>query len=96
MSKSFEEILINGNEEELNNYDIYDLDNLKELYNESCSLRFISNWKLTKRYVKQFEENVIITIEKAKLLTWNGMVFQTGLMIILPQAVVQFLQQNST
>lgn len=35
------------------------LEDLEDAYNNSCPLRFISNWKLDKRYVKQFEENVI-------------------------------------
>lgn len=28
---------------------------LEQAYNNSCELRFISNWKLDKQYVKQFE-----------------------------------------
>lgn len=38
-------------------YKIYIID-LEDIYNNSCPLRFISNWKLDKKYVKQFEENV--------------------------------------
>ena len=37
-------------------YDIYDISMLEEIWNKSCGLRFISNWKLDKRYVNQFEE----------------------------------------
>ena len=37
----------------------YKLEDLEDVYNNSCPLRFISNWKLDKQYVKQCEENVI-------------------------------------
>lgn len=36
-------------------YDIYDIELLKETYDDSCSLRFINNWKLTEQIVPQFE-----------------------------------------
>lgn len=36
-------------------YDIYDIELLKETYDDSCSLRFIDNWKLTEQIVPQFE-----------------------------------------
>lgn len=36
-------------------YDIYDIKLLKETYDDSCSLRFINNWKLTEQIVPQFE-----------------------------------------
>ena len=39
-------------------YNIYDLALIKDAYNNSCELRFISNWKLNKDYVKQFEKAV--------------------------------------
>lgn len=39
-------------------YKIFDLDQLKEKYNNSCSLKFISNWKLNKSYVEQFEDAI--------------------------------------
>lgn len=32
----------------------YNIDELPRIWEESCSLRFISNWKLDKRYVRQF------------------------------------------
>ena len=38
---------------------IYSLEDLEDCYNNSCDLRFISNWKLDVNYVKQFEDNVI-------------------------------------
>lgn len=38
--------------------DIFDIRELERIYDNSCDLRFISNWKLDKRYVNQFEENV--------------------------------------
>ena len=37
-------------------YDLYPIEQLSEKYNNSCELRFISNWKLTKRFVDQFEK----------------------------------------
>lgn len=37
-------------------YEIYNLEEIQELYNKSCDLRFISNWKLDTYYVKQFEK----------------------------------------
>lgn len=37
-------------------YSIYPVSVLEEAYEDSCSLRFISNWKLDKQYVPQFEE----------------------------------------
>mgnify|MGYP003292173738 CR=1 FL=1 len=40
-------------------YKIYDIKDLESAYENSCDLRFISNWKLDKSYVEQFEENVI-------------------------------------
>lgn len=36
-------------------YDIYNIKLLKETYDDSCSLRFIDNWKLTEQIVPQFE-----------------------------------------
>lgn len=36
-------------------YNIYDIELLKETYDDSCSLRFINNWKLTEQIVPQFE-----------------------------------------
>jgi hypothetical protein len=32
----------------------YNIDELQEVWDNSCSLRFISNWKLDKQYVRQF------------------------------------------
>lgn len=40
-------------------YDIYSIEDLQNAYENSCPLRFISNWKLDKQYIKQFEENVV-------------------------------------
>ena len=39
-------------------YELYVLDILEKIYNNSCSLRFINNWKLDKCYVAQGEENI--------------------------------------
>lgn len=36
-------------------YKICLLETLEDTYNNSCSLRFINNWKLTDVYVHQFE-----------------------------------------
>lgn len=36
-------------------YNIYDIKDIEDIYNYSCELRFIHNWKLTKTYVSQFE-----------------------------------------
>ena len=37
-------------------YNIYDLDMIKEIYEKSCPLRFIENWKLDGTcYAKQYE-----------------------------------------
>lgn len=43
--------------------DIFDIRELERIYNESCDLRFISNWKLDKKYINQFEENVRFEVE---------------------------------
>ena len=37
-------------------YKIYPLEQLPEIWENSCSLRFISNAKLDRDYVRQFEE----------------------------------------
>ena len=39
-------------------YNFYDIEDIEKYYNNSCELRFIRNWKLTKIYVKQFEKAV--------------------------------------
>lgn len=36
-------------------YSIYDIKDIVDIYENSCPLVFISNWKLNKHYVKQFE-----------------------------------------
>ena len=40
------------------NYKILDIEDLEDTYNKSCSLRFISNWRLDTNYVNQFEEAI--------------------------------------
>lgn len=45
-------------------YSILSIDQLEQTYENSCSLRFISNWALTKRYVGQFDEEVEFEIEE--------------------------------
>lgn len=39
-------------------YQILPIAKLEETYNDSCSLKFISDWALEKHYVNQFEEAV--------------------------------------
>ena len=56
-------IYIIGNEEESKEaidigYDLYSIDELEDVFNKSCSLRFINSWDCEKRYVKQFEEAI--------------------------------------
>lgn len=36
-------------------YYLYEINELEGIYNISCCLRFISNWKLTKEYISQGE-----------------------------------------
>ena len=37
-------------------YAIFEIKQLKAIYNISCPLRFISSWKLDKSYVEQFSQ----------------------------------------
>jgi hypothetical protein len=37
-------------------YDILPIDQLQDAYENSCQLRFISNWALTISFVDQFED----------------------------------------
>ena len=37
-------------------YEIHEISELEKLYNISCQLVFISNWKLSIHYVPQFSE----------------------------------------
>ena len=39
-------------------YTVYPIAELPSLYNNSCSLKFIKNWKLSKCYCGQFEEAI--------------------------------------
>lgn len=41
-------------------YEIHNIKELHSVYKKSCDLRFISNWKLDKRYVRQFETAVFM------------------------------------
>ena len=41
-----------------NGYDLVPISELPHVWEISCPLRFISNWKLDKQYVNQFEEAV--------------------------------------
>lgn len=40
----------------VNGTDIFDITKIEKIYDDSCSLRFISNWKLNTQYVRQFED----------------------------------------
>ena len=40
-------------------YDIYPIELILDYYNNSCPLRFISNWKLNKHFVRQCEDIVV-------------------------------------
>ena len=37
-------------------YNLYPIDLIQDCYENSCPLRFISNWKLDKHIVNQFED----------------------------------------
>ena len=39
-------------------YTMYPIKMLEETYEDSCGLRFISNWSLTTNFVHQFEDAV--------------------------------------
>ena len=41
-----------------NENDVYNIEAIETIYNLSCDLRFIYNWKLTKTYVRQFENAI--------------------------------------
>ena len=43
-------------EAEDSGYEIHDIGSLRSMYNASCGLQFISNWKMDKSFVKQFEQ----------------------------------------
>lgn len=44
-------------------YNIYSIDKLQEIYDGSCPLRFVNNWKCTIRYCGQFENAKIVIKE---------------------------------
>lgn len=41
-------------------YDIYPISEIESVYEDSCDLRFISNWKLDVFYANQFEKAIFI------------------------------------
>lgn len=43
---------------EASGYSIYPIENLWATFEDSCALRFISNWQLDKSFVSQFEDAV--------------------------------------
>lgn len=46
------------------NYNILKIEKLEEVYNSSCDLKFINSWDLSTTFVPQFEEKVIVKMEK--------------------------------
>lgn len=40
----------------VNGTDLFDITEIERIYDNSCSLRFISNWKLDTHYIRQFED----------------------------------------
>ena len=40
----------------VNGTDLFDITEIERIYDNSCSLRFISNWKLDIQYASQFED----------------------------------------
>lgn len=48
-----------------NGYKIIEISLLEEIYNLSCDLKFISNWKLNKAYAQQ-DENAVFEYEDLK------------------------------
>lgn len=41
----------------VNGTDLFDITEIERIYDNSCSLRFISNWKLDTHYIRQFEDS---------------------------------------
>ena len=44
-------------------YEIHDVEDIEEIWYKSCPLRFIYNWKLTKTYVSQGNNNNKVLFE---------------------------------
>lgn len=47
----------------VNGTDIFDITELARVYNKSCPLRFISNWKLDITYVEQMQDATFEEVE---------------------------------
>lgn len=47
------------NEAEKMNYEVFPISTLLETYESACPFKFISNWKLDKRYIEQGESKEI-------------------------------------
>lgn len=45
-------------EAKFDGYEIYDIKDLERVYDRSCPLKFINNWKLDKCYAEQCEEAI--------------------------------------
>ena len=43
------------NDADSSGYSIYPIHQLQQRYEDSCDLRFISSWGLSKQYVRQFQ-----------------------------------------
>jgi ribosomal protein L1 len=46
-------------------YDILPIDQIRKAYENSCKLRYINNWSLTKTYAPQFKEAFFSMTEEA-------------------------------
>ena len=46
-----------------NGYKICLIETIEDVYNNSCSLKFINNWKLTEVYAEQFKEATFNWVE---------------------------------
>lgn len=55
-------------------YTIYKIDKIMGIYQNSCPLRFISNWKLDKNYVYQYEK-AVFEIDDEKYVVVNEDIF---------------------
>lgn len=52
--------IIEDEQDEIDARDLgYDIYSILDYYNSSCPLRFISNWKLNKHFVLQYEDIVV-------------------------------------
>lgn len=50
-------------------YEIHNIQELEEVYNNSCPLKFINNWKLDKTFVPQCTEEVTFSYTRKELVS---------------------------